>query len=310
MNWLRFTATLLLFTIRVSASFGMDAALNDSWKGILADGTEITAKDLANILEQHRKWIESDGKNGKKAFLDGADLSNADLMKAKLIGAELNEIKLNSADLRFADLSYAELDGAILKDADIRWSNLSHASLVKAIFDNADLSLSILSDTKLSRSSFQMANLSNSDLKWAILWHSTLNKAILLGADLSNAEFVRADLSSANLKGATLKDAILNETQLEGCDLENVQAFPMHYEPMAGSPPYIPSIANLPELEMLTFKKGPHGLVDLREGFKKYGYREQERQITFALKHRLNQLSLESENIYEKTEANLCHWFF
>jgi hypothetical protein len=41
-------------------------------------------------------------------------------------------------------------------------------------------------------------------------------------------------------------------------------------------------------LKDLTFYDKVHGLVDLREGFKKFGYREQERKINYAIKHTQN----------------------
>lgn len=104
-------------------------------------------------------------------------------------------------------------------------------------------------------------------------------------ADLYKAIFGNADLSGANLSEADLREADLSETNLKDCLLWNVRGFPLNYEPKAGSPPYIPSIATLYNLSKLTFKKSPHGLVDLREGFKKLGYREQERKITYAIKH-------------------------
>jgi uncharacterized protein YjbI with pentapeptide repeats len=99
------------------------------------------------------------------------------------------------------------------------------------------------------------------------------------------ASFSNAYLSGADLSGTDLSEADLHEANLKDCLLWNVRGFPLNYEPKAGSPPYIPSIANLPNLSKLTFKKSVHGLVDLREGFKKFGYREQERKITYAIKY-------------------------
>jgi len=104
-------------------------------------------------------------------------------------------------------------------------------------------------------------------------------------ADLSNADLSDTDLSKTDLIGADLSEANLSEANLKDCLLWNVRGFPLNYEPKAGSPPYIPSIANLPNLSKLTFKESPHGLLDLREGFKRLGYREQERMITYAIKY-------------------------
>jgi hypothetical protein len=65
---------------------------------------------LQKILVEHKKWLESDGKEGKKADLRGADLRGADLRVADLRGADLRGADLRVADLREADLSGANID--------------------------------------------------------------------------------------------------------------------------------------------------------------------------------------------------------
>ena len=60
-------------------------------------------KDLANILELHRKWVNGEN-NGVKADLRGANLSRANLSRANL-----REANLSGADLRGAGLSGANL---------------------------------------------------------------------------------------------------------------------------------------------------------------------------------------------------------
>ena len=91
---------------------------------------------------------------------------------------------------------------------------------------------------------------------------------------------------------------------------------PKIYEPKAGSVPYITSMVGLPNLEELTFNHFPHGLLDLREGFKKLGYREQERKITYALKHSetlnsiKNSLKSEHKNYYKWVEGQLNLYLF
>jgi uncharacterized protein YjbI with pentapeptide repeats len=52
------------------------------WTGKKADGTVITEDDLARILASHKKWLETDKKEGEKADLIGAYLSGADLTGA------------------------------------------------------------------------------------------------------------------------------------------------------------------------------------------------------------------------------------
>ena len=70
----------------------------------------MTAEKLAEILENHKKWLADDG--GCRAHLSGADLRGADLSGADLRGADLSGADLRGADLRGADLSGADLSGA------------------------------------------------------------------------------------------------------------------------------------------------------------------------------------------------------
>ncbi len=55
---------------------------------------EIPEEELQKILEAHRKWVESEGKEGKRADLARANLQGADLGGAKgLIASQVNIAK-------------------------------------------------------------------------------------------------------------------------------------------------------------------------------------------------------------------------
>lgn len=56
-------------------------------------------ENLSEILNQHKLWLESEGREGKRADLSGANLRHANL---------------SGADLRHADLSCADLDFSVL----------------------------------------------------------------------------------------------------------------------------------------------------------------------------------------------------
>jgi len=75
--------------------------------------------DLAEILDQHRIWVESNGDSGTKADLSGVNLAKADLTGVNLQGAHLHRVNLCGADL-----SMANLRGASLVQADLRNANL------------------------------------------------------------------------------------------------------------------------------------------------------------------------------------------
>jgi Pentapeptide repeats (8 copies) len=95
------------------------------------------ASKLKVILEQHRLWI--DGKGGKCANLEYADLRGADLTGAYLTGADLRGANLEDAILRGANLEDAILRGANLEDANLTGADLRGANLEGAILTGANL---------------------------------------------------------------------------------------------------------------------------------------------------------------------------
>jgi len=108
-----------------------------------------------------------------------------------------------------------------------------------------------------------------------------------------------------NLIAKEGKCADLRKANLQGANLSNC-----NYEPKAGAPPDIPSTAKAKGLSSLTSENDePHGLVDLREGFKKLGYREQEREVTFAIRCSDRRYSWRKGGFWGKLESGF-NWVF
>ena len=89
---------------------------------------EITTGELSKILEEHKRWIDTDEKEGQCADLSNAKLCEANLRNVHLCDANLRNVCLCNADLQGADFFRADLSGANLSGA-----NLSGASLSGAI---------------------------------------------------------------------------------------------------------------------------------------------------------------------------------
>jgi len=90
--------------------------------------------ELKAILEDHILWLGSDGKQGKRASLQGANLHGADLRYANLRGANLEGVNLYDANLQDADLEDVNLHGADLRYANLQGASLQYASLEGAKF--------------------------------------------------------------------------------------------------------------------------------------------------------------------------------
>ncbi|MGA2224185.1 MAG: pentapeptide repeat-containing protein, partial [Syntrophobacteraceae bacterium] len=132
-------ALAAILLVQLSPAFGREGQTEKPWTGKLRDGTVITEEDLKNILDEHKKWVKSEGKEGSIANLTGAKLNDADLSKACLIQGNLSWADLTGANLSRAELWAANLSGADLTGADLSRADLTRAYLTKANLTGADL---------------------------------------------------------------------------------------------------------------------------------------------------------------------------
>jgi hypothetical protein len=123
------------------------------------------------------------------------------------------------------------------------------------------------------------ANLKGAWLRLTNLKGAWLGSANLEGADLWSANLEGADLSDANLEGAVLSDA-----NLEGAVLSYANLKGALYESKSGALPDIVSLRRARNLETMRFEHSPHALEELRQAFKQKGMRQQEREVTHAIK--------------------------
>ncbi len=206
----------------------------------LIEESEFEAK-----LIKHKKWIDTDCKEGERAVLYGINLRGKSLRKINLQGAYL-------AGANFQD--------AILDDAK---------------FQGADLASANFQDAKLNDAKFQGAYLAGANFQDAIL-----NNAKFQGAYMASANLERAHLRDANLEGADLKFANLNETYLYDANLKGVL-----FDIKPGRLPNIGAIAQAENLSQIKFWLSPHSLFELKAAFKKFGYQEQKKEIVYSIKH-------------------------
>jgi len=141
----------------------------------MAERRVIALSDFPHILEAHKKWLESDGKEGDRADLFRAAMSN---------------VSLENVDLRGANLK-----GAILSD-----NNLADSRFDGADFTEANLTRANLTNTNLSHALFKAANLESANLQ-----QTQLRDVDLQEATLANAKNLLAEqLGGTNVSGATL----------------------------------------------------------------------------------------------------------
>jgi hypothetical protein len=95
----------------------------------MAELREIGPEQLKEILEEHRKWVESDSKEGERADLReanlrGVNLHEANLQGAYMIKADLQEANLVGANLQEVTPYGANFQGAVLRDANLQGAKL------------------------------------------------------------------------------------------------------------------------------------------------------------------------------------------
>jgi hypothetical protein len=144
-------------------------------------------------------------------------------------------------------------DGRVITQADLDQILQAHALWLRSIYKEG-----------------QQANLSGANLADADLSKAWLEGANLSGADLFDADLSRADLSWTNLSGAVLADANLSGAI---------------FQPEPGSVSDVTLLLGIRGRSTLRYAASSHGLVELRETYKKAGLREPEREVTSALNH-------------------------
>ena len=184
--------------------------------------------------------------------------------------------RLGNANLEGADLANANLEEAVLKGAKLWNANLWYANLEGAY----------LSDANLEEGTY-------------LSWYGNPEVREYMSVEqLDKSEY----LSYANLEGAHLEGANLGNSNLEGAGLWNANLERVLYEPKLGALPEVLGLRTAENLETMRFDKSPHALEDLRREFKKVGFKEQERQITYAIKH--------SEQLNAREDGDLIEPFF
>ena len=113
-------------------------------------------KTLDKILDEHKKWLQSNGEEGQRADLREADLCEANLREADLCEADLREADLRGANLYGANLRRANLYGANLCGADLCGANLCEANLRGADLCEANLRGADLCEADIDYSAFPL----------------------------------------------------------------------------------------------------------------------------------------------------------
>jgi hypothetical protein len=173
----------------------------------LVDKEPLAADEFAEVLAQHREFIESGGGGGHwHTFATGG------LATGVVLGVYLAQEREETAGAQ-AQLQHRCLDGLDLRGVQLPFADLCGVSCRDQDLSGADLSGSLVTDADFSGSSFQGANLTGADFS-----RTNLVRCSFRDADLARADFENADLTGADLRGARLEGA-----KFAGAAMESVQ---------------------------------------------------------------------------------------
>jgi len=261
---------------------------NDIYK-LIFDEAILIDRELNNIIENHEKWLATNGREGRMA-----NLSNYTLKNCNLSGRNLSESNLRCVDLRDANLSRTILNKADITNADLSGAILRYANLNGATINNADLSNADLYMAKLRKASLYSAILNNACMKKTDLSEAVLEKAVLRDAKLIESNLNGANLIGVFLGGSYLSEANVSRANMDKANLENINLF----EPDPSSIQDF-NFIGVKGLSKIKFNN-PISVIELRKVARDSSARTEERALTSALiKYQLIRANLQ-EKIFKQ----------
>lgn len=286
-DWMRLTpmySLLIVLFLGIHIHFLLPSQLMaqpDAWRGKLKDGKEISDRDLKKMLEDHARELEDIEK------VNWGELDFERAAKQRALISDISRGSFNEADLNNVDLRRVNLTGGYFKKTD-----LTGANLVRSNFEGAYFSKAKLRGANLRRINLQHAEIIRSDLSNVLLEEANLRGAILENGSLEGAKLTKSDITGAKFSGTDLAHVV--------------------YEPRAPGQPDVQSISRAMNLHLMKYDEDRSGLVSLKNNFQKFGFRNQERDITFALKKRDYERLIESGKRSKKVEGYFllvfCEW--
>jgi len=158
-------------------------------------------KDIINMFDLHKKWVETIGDEGEQLKLDEVDLRVFDLSDVLLEQSYL-------IDCTFDNLK--------LENIDFHSSLLASSTFINTCLDKCDFYKSDLRYTDFSNCIIKNSRFSKGDC-----WEAAFNNACLVDCNLINVSFHLTDFRNARLENidisvSTFKDTLLNGVTLKG----------------------------------------------------------------------------------------------
>jgi len=214
------------------------------------------------LLDKVRFWVSSDD-YGRQTIA----------CKSPYAGKQFGEREPDAASLAPIIYQYPSIrleDEPKSVRADLCKAEFFHSNLAKAQFWGVHLTNVTFSDINLEEANFDSYTSVRTDLR----------QAQFLGSNLKGASFSGSDLRGAHFESVGTVETDLTEAQFAFADVDSVV-----FEVKAGALPEAFGISTAKNLSRMKFERTASSLVELRELLKKAGYRDQAREITYAIRH-------------------------
>lgn len=156
-------------------------------------------------VEQHKLWLESNGKEGSRFQAQNENLT----------GIDFSRKDLRKAEFRSCILDYCNFYASNLSDK----ATLMSCSIKKARLDNADFSSAVLIKCQITDSSFRNAKFSDAHIEGT---YRRNTGGTLSNNNFENCLFDKAVFIEMNLYGSLFKGARIELTSFNICDMSHM----------------------------------------------------------------------------------------
>lgn len=257
-----FTGCLLAMSANLFFSCNVYAV---SCTGKFSDGRAPTLEEVKSILQVHTAWVKEFYAIHPQELQSDLSIS---LKHNRQVEVALNdERRANFCGANMRDMQLPEFNFSFANMAGV---NLREANLQNTVFLGADLS---------------EANLMGANLEGSFMTSANLHKAKLHGANMSNCDLNSANMSDAGMYSTNLTNAEMITANIDGAKMFYTNLDGTFFEPTYNSRPFvIPPPVNL---DKIVYDDNPFALKYMQNEFKTHGYRQQEREITYAINSRV-----------------------
>lgn len=252
----------------------------------------LSSTRLAAVLSKHEDYRAYEDKslwNGQSANFCGAILTDAKLDGSVFLGVDLSGAHLNKASLRNTKFVESDLRQAVLFEANLSHASFFHVNLNAADLEGVNLNGAHITSSNLTGADLSETNLIDASISWTNLSEANLYKANLKGSSLVATTLIgtrlrEASLIDGDLRAADLTGADFDQTDLTGANLEGADLTDLRFRPKNGLP-VITGMAFARNLRLMHPEENSRPMLsELRDAFKKAGFRQAERDMTYLLK--------------------------